>query len=347
MRTTHIAAVLATCLVWILTGTAVSLAASDKERVNDFYTKLVKALRSSEPSALDLAKMIKRDRAAAQRCLSKIEPRCSAPGKEGEAFRFVRDNLEAMLMITGNRLNCSNPALEKLVKIGNGQTEDDDKLFYLENITRLCPNAVKAHTLSADLYLKRRQAGMAVQAYKRALALKDDGDSRKLLEKAEDLLGQYQEGKPITVAQARKLFQQKTMAPVAGVFGRKVQVRGAIQRQILFDEWKYDIKKEFLPELNALGQVLKDEFRDNDRIGLVIEGHADRRGPEEKLYKLSRDRAQSIKNHLAQQFGIDPSRLVIKGYGPSRPFSPRDDSVGWALNRRVEFKKVDQVVILR
>ncbi len=138
------------------------------------------------------------------------------------------------------------------------------------------------------------------------------------------------------------------MAPVPGKFGIKAEMRNALQmNDIRFDEWSYQIKSDFVPELNVIGQALKEEFQKgggmNAKQGLLIEGHTDKRGPLEKNIELSKKRAEEIKTYLVKNFGIDASRLKTKGYGPTKPVSPQDDESAYALNRRVEFKKVEEL----
>lgn len=70
-----------------------------------------------------------------------------------------------------------------------------------------------------------------------------------------------------------------------------------------------------------------------------ISGHTDSRGTREKNIKLSKDRAESVKNWLVKH-GIDASRLTTEGYGPDRPVAPNDSQENMYKNRRVEFKRI-------
>jgi outer membrane protein OmpA-like peptidoglycan-associated protein len=188
---------------------------------------------------------------------------------------------------------------------------------------------------------------MAVEVCKKSLKLKEDAESEDLLQAAEGLLAVYRQGKPIAAEDVKKLFHG-LMAPVPGKFGIKAEVRNALQmNDIRFDEWSSQIKSDFVPELNVVGQALKEEFQKDGGMsakqGLLIEGHTDKRGPLEKNIELSKQRAEEIKNYLVKNFGIDASRLKTKGYGPTKPVSPKEDESAYALNRRVEFKKVEEL----
>jgi outer membrane protein OmpA-like peptidoglycan-associated protein len=68
---------------------------------------------------------------------------------------------------------------------------------------------------------------------------------------------------------------------------------------------------------------------------LEVEGHADKRGPERFNQWLSEERATRVRNTLVR-LGVPADKIVIKGFGGTRPrFKGRGDEVH-ARNRRVE-----------
>ncbi len=71
---------------------------------------------------------------------------------------------------------------------------------------------------------------------------------------------------------------------------------------------------------------------------LVIEGHTCSIGNPEANRKLSLSRAERIKEELVTKFGLDSNKIVVVGYGASRPISSNSNYQGRQLNRRVEFK---------
>jgi outer membrane protein OmpA-like peptidoglycan-associated protein len=312
--------------------------------VNSFYKKIVDAVKSQDRSAEKLARIVGSNRPLAQTCLAVLDKKARQPGKEGEACEFLCSRLQESLWLTSPKSDCSSEAVTKVLSAAEKLVDDSDREYYLDRIIALCPQTAQAYYLRGDLYLKNRQTGMAIDAYKKGLALKDDDDSRTLLEKAQALYESYKKGGPVTVAQVEKLFKSRTMAPVEHLTVRKISIATAIQtNRIHFDEWSSTIRKESEPELQAVGKVAQVKLNGNRNERLLVEGHTDRRGPAEKNEKLSRERAESVKQYLVKNFGIDPSRLVTNGYGPRRPFAASDDPQGWALNRRVEFKKIEEV----
>ena len=71
--------------------------------------------------------------------------------------------------------------------------------------------------------------------------------------------------------------------------------------------------------------------------GLRIEvgGHTDNNGSEASNLKLSQSRAEAVKKYLINH-GIEPARIVAKGYGELKPIADNGNSKGQALNRRTE-----------
>lgn len=89
--------------------------------------------------------------------------------------------------------------------------------------------------------------------------------------------------------------------------------------------------------------VMKDIFTmlsQRSNLKLSIDGHTDGDGTMERNQQLSSERAQTVKNTLIAK-GIDPSRLVVKGYGMSMPIADNTTEAGKAKNRRVELVKID------
>ena len=74
-------------------------------------------------------------------------------------------------------------------------------------------------------------------------------------------------------------------------------------------------------------------------MDLKIVGHTDSDGSEENNMKLSKNRAEAVKNALVSVYGIDSGRLTSEGRGESEPVGDNNTPDGKAQNRRVEFIK--------
>jgi outer membrane protein OmpA-like peptidoglycan-associated protein len=107
---------------------------------------------------------------------------------------------------------------------------------------------------------------------------------------------------------------------------------------IYFDYAKWNITPQAKAVLNKVVIVLKN----NLQISLEISAHTDSRGSTESNLILSEKRAEEAKKYIISQ-GIDPKRIVAKGFGESRLLNRCKDGVDCteeehAKNRRMEFK---------
>ncbi len=109
-----------------------------------------------------------------------------------------------------------------------------------------------------------------------------------------------------------------------------------VTRGILFDVNSDKIKPESYGVLKEIGTVLKE----NPTVKVKIIGHTDSDGDDTQNLDLSKRRAASVKNALATEFGIEPSRMETDGKGESQPSEPNTTPQGKTNNRRVEFVKL-------
>ncbi len=83
---------------------------------------------------------------------------------------------------------------------------------------------------------------------------------------------------------------------------------------ILYDLAKWDLKPQYQDSLQGLIKTLDE----NETIIIELASHTDSRGTDESNDVLSQKRAESVVNYLIDR-GIDPDRLVAKGYGERVP----------------------------
>jgi outer membrane protein OmpA-like peptidoglycan-associated protein len=88
--------------------------------------------------------------------------------------------------------------------------------------------------------------------------------------------------------------------------------------------------------IEPLDEVVK-VLTEHPLLKMQIEGHTDSTGKAEMNLKLSRQRAESVKNYLTGK-GIDASRLTAIGFGSSKPLQSNETVEGRRNNRRVELK---------
>ncbi len=80
---------------------------------------------------------------------------------------------------------------------------------------------------------------------------------------------------------------------------------------------------------------LASYMRRTPKSRLVLQGHADEIGTPQANEALSKERANAIFTHLVG-VGIDPSRIMIIGYGETKPRASNTTEEGRAQNRRVD-----------
>ena len=105
----------------------------------------------------------------------------------------------------------------------------------------------------------------------------------------------------------------------------------SVELDIQFETDKADIRPQFHQQLREVADFL-NTYPDTSA---VIEGHTDNVGEADYNKDLSQRRADSVREYLINNFGIDPNRLAAKGYGEESPIASNDTAEGRAKNRRV------------
>lgn len=106
---------------------------------------------------------------------------------------------------------------------------------------------------------------------------------------------------------------------------------------VYFDVNKASLRQESYAELKELLEYLERR----KKVRIEIAGHTDNTGEEEANLRLSQRRAESVKQYLVRK-GIDPSRIVAKGYGESQPVAMNNTKEGRQKNRRTEVRIIKE-----
>lgn len=105
---------------------------------------------------------------------------------------------------------------------------------------------------------------------------------------------------------------------------------------ILFDSGSANIKPQSYGIIRQISQVLQQDTA----IKLNIIGHTDADGSDDANLKLSKNRAEAVKQALINIYNISGERLQTDGKGENAPVADNTTSDGKAQNRRVEFIKL-------
>ncbi len=103
-----------------------------------------------------------------------------------------------------------------------------------------------------------------------------------------------------------------------------------------FDSGSSVLKEQARITLNKMSDILKK----HSEIKIFVQAHTDNIGSDKENLKLSKSRAESVKNYLESR-GISSARIVEEGYGETYPIATNKTAEGRALNRRVVFKLVE------
>lgn len=135
---------------------------------------------------------------------------------------------------------------------------------------------------------------------------------------------------------AKELLEQRLSSSEASI---GYDERGLVTRlldQVLFDSGKADLRRGAFPVLDKVAKILNDVA--GQPIG--IEGHTDnvpiKHSGWESNKALSTARAEAVAEYLAQQRGVDRSRITTIGYGEDHPIADNETASGRQQNRRVE-----------
>jgi outer membrane protein OmpA-like peptidoglycan-associated protein len=89
--------------------------------------------------------------------------------------------------------------------------------------------------------------------------------------------------------------------------------------------------------LDAVVQVLKD----NPKMQIEVQGHTDNVGAPSINKPLSQQRADAVRKYLIDH-GVPSNRLTSVGYGQDQPLVPNTTDRNRALNRRVQFVRMEK-----
>ena len=110
---------------------------------------------------------------------------------------------------------------------------------------------------------------------------------------------------------------------------------------VLFEAGSILLKsQESFQQLDAAGRAFKKalEAGKTDQWIIEIAGHTDNAGSPEANMKLSKERAESVRQYLLQTYGLPQNMLVAQGYGETQPIAANDTPDGREKNRRVVFR---------
>jgi len=108
-------------------------------------------------------------------------------------------------------------------------------------------------------------------------------------------------------------------------------------KQVQFKKSKTSLQNNAFAVIDGVAQILARCPSAKVQIG----GYTDSRGDPDLNQRLSRERAETVKEYLAEK-GLNVARLDARGYGPLRPIASNKTAKGRATNRRIEFRVIGE-----
>ncbi|MFW5758997.1 MAG: OmpA family protein [Bacteroidota bacterium] len=130
--------------------------------------------------------------------------------------------------------------------------------------------------------------------------------SYEILVSLEDYFNTRGQETTIGIARSRDFVNDYYLAPIPD---KPIELP-----EILYEFAQWELLPQYKDSLNGLVTTLKD----NPEIVVELASHTDSRGSDEVNDTLSQKRAQTVVDYLIEQ-GIEPERLVAKGYGKRVP----------------------------
>ncbi|MDY0268876.1 OmpA family protein [Trichloromonas sp.] len=182
---------------------------------------------------------------------------------------------------------------------------------------------LKARTLEAD------QAVRLAEAQKREAVIAGERAEAARLQ-AGAMTAEAEKAKAEALAAEAQM--KKLQAQIAELQATQSE-RGLVITlgDVLFDTNKSELRSGARYTIDKLAAFLAEYPTRN----VLIEGFTDSTGSVEYNQRLSERRAEAVRNVLAAQ-GIDPRRLMTRGYGVEYPVAGNETAEGRQCNRRVE-----------
>jgi OOP family OmpA-OmpF porin len=95
-------------------------------------------------------------------------------------------------------------------------------------------------------------------------------------------------------------------------------------------------KDVIMPSNYSLLSKAQRAIRTFGEPSLVVEGHTDSTGSEEKNQHLSQRRAESVRAYLVANGTLPQEKIIAVGYGSTRPLASNKTVEGRAINRRID-----------
>jgi peptidoglycan-associated lipoprotein len=187
----------------------------------------------------------------------------------------------------------------------------------------------KKMTFQRSLAGKITDAGKSSAMPKQAVLLISKADTAVAIT---DIDGRYkfeneniQEETDYTIlVEKENYFSQRVPFSTSGIQGDHEWVVDIVlspipESPIVLPEIRYELNKwDLQPQYQDSLRVMVKTLKDNPKLQIELRSHTDSRATEQYNKELSQNRAQTVVDFLINE-GIEPGRLIAKGYGKTSP----------------------------
>jgi len=119
---------------------------------------------------------------------------------------------------------------------------------------------------------------------------------------------------------------------------KRARVEITDKRIVILDKIFFELDSDVIKtdSFSILDEVVETLLTRGEISLLEVQGHTDDQGKDEYNLALSQRRAEAVIKYLVAS-GVQPQRVVARGYGENKPLQPGQTDEAHAANRRVEF----------
>jgi outer membrane protein OmpA-like peptidoglycan-associated protein len=241
---------------------------------------------------------------------------------------------------------------------GGTLTEIHDLASLARERAMLAQQTARMKTAEAAAQAERQRLELAARAREAEAAQRAVRDAQLQAETSRQQAAAAQQQAAAALRQAESaqqhaaLVQQQALAAEAGLralqaqlvdLGPKMTDRGLVVtlNDLLFDRGGAQLQPAGQQSVSRLAGYLAAY---PDRV-ISVEGFSDGVGDTAWNQQLSERRAFAVQSALAA-LGVDPRRIIVRGYGPAYPIASNDTPEGRQLNRRVEIVISDRGYVI-
>jgi OOP family OmpA-OmpF porin len=235
-----------------------------------------------------------------------------------------RRNPEAYRPSVEQSVQSAQKLNQVLTTIGDSKTTEVAAVQIYDQQQQLTANQASLHKATLDA----QEANISAQAANDAAVTKEAADRQQI----KNLQGENQQYADKAALNQKIESIKSEFTPEEAIVvrdGNKIIVR---LKSMKFSTAQFELTSTSLDTL----QKVKEMIAAVTVTKVVVEGHTDSVGGEEKNMALSQKRAEAVKKYFLSEKSVPEDKLEAKGFGYEKPLTTNKTKEGRAMNRRVD-----------